>query len=61
MAPLDAPRTAFNPEHIEPGVWQVMPIYYGDHMSLQGGIMKRNNIRPFYLELLELIDALPKT
>ena len=36
-----------------------MPIYHGDHMSLQGGMMKRNNIRPFYLELLETIDALP--
>lgn len=30
-------------------------------MSLQGGIMKRNDIRPFTLELLELIEALPQT
>ena len=27
-------------------------------MSLQGGMTKRNNIRPFYLELLESIDGL---
>ena len=36
-----------------------MPVYPGDHMSLQGGMTKRNDIRPFYLELLELIDELP--
>ncbi len=59
MAPLDAPETAYDPEHIEAGVWQVLPVYYGDHMSLQGGMTKRNNIRPFYLELLETIDSLP--
>ncbi len=28
--------------------------------GLQGGIMKRNDIRPFYLELLELIETLPQ-
>lgn len=27
-------------------------------MSLQGGMTKRNDIRPFYLELLEMIDSL---
>jgi len=35
--------------------------YAGDHMSLQGGMMKRNNIRPFYLELLERIETLAET
>ena len=60
MAPIGAPSTDFDPDGIEPGIWQVMPIYHGDHMSLQGGITKRNDIRPFYLELLELIDTLPR-
>ena len=59
MAPLGAPYTDFDPKEVEAGVWQIMPTYHGDHMSLQGGMMKRNNIRPFYLELLETIDALP--
>ena len=60
MAPLGAPSVSFDPDAVAPGIWQVMPTYHGDHMSLQGGIMKRNDIRPFYLELLELIDTLPK-
>ncbi len=59
MAPVGAPSVPFDPDAVEPGIWQVMPTYPGDHMSLQGGILKRNNIRPFYLELLELIDTLP--
>lgn len=61
MAPIGAPSMDFDPEVIKPGIWQVMPVYLGDHMSLQGGIMKRNDIRPFYLDLLELIDTLPKS
>ena len=38
-----------------------MPTYMGDHMSLQGGMVKKNDIRPFYYELLEMIDGLPQT
>ena len=60
MAPIGAPTAAFDPDAIAPGIWQIMPTYPGDHMSLQGGMMKRNNIRPFYLELLELIEQLPE-
>ena len=59
MAPIGAPSAVFDPETLVPGIWQILPTYHGDHMSLQGGMMKRNNIRPFYLELLELIDQLP--
>ncbi|MBR3186328.1 MAG: hypothetical protein IKF48_09345 [Oscillospiraceae bacterium] len=58
MAPIGAPSADFDPGRVVPGIWQVMPTFAGDHMSLQGGIMKRNNIRPSYLELLELIDTL---
>lgn len=60
MAPMGAPSKAFDPEAVTPGIWQILPTYPGDHMSLQGGMMKRNNIRPFYLELLERIDTLPE-
>ncbi len=59
MAPLGAPSTPYDPDGVQAGVWQIMPTYRGDHMSLQGGLMKKNDVRPFYLELLEMIDALP--
>ena len=58
-APLGAPAKDFDPNRIEPWIWQVMPIHRGDHMSLQGGMMKRHNVRPFYFELLKMIDSLP--
>ncbi len=61
MAPLNARSAVYDPEHVEPGVWQIMPVYSGDHMSLQGGMMKRNNIRPFYRELLKMVNSLPLT
>ncbi len=44
---------------LKPGIWHILPTYPGDHMSLQGGMAKHNNIRPFYLGLLNMIDALP--
>ncbi len=59
MAPIGAPGAAFAPGQIKPGIWQIMPTRRGDHMSLQGGLTKRNDIRPFYMELLEMINGLP--
>ena len=35
-----------------------MPIYYGDHMSLQGGMTVKNNVRLFYAEHIDLINSL---
>ena len=58
---LGAPSSPYDPETVVPGIWQILPTYQGDHMSLQGGIMKRNDIRPFYLELLKMLDALPES
>ena len=40
---------------ILPGRWYVMPTFKGDHMSLQGGLTKRVNVRPFYLDMVRLI------
>ena len=40
MAPMNAPSIAFDPDRVRPGIWQLMPTYHGDHMSLQGGIVK---------------------
>ncbi len=63
MAPLGEPSVSFDPEtdsaeSVKPGVWNVLPVYEGDHMSLQGGLTKINNIRPFYLEMIQMIEQL---
>ena len=57
-APLGAPSKPFDPEAIEPGVWNVMPTLEGDHMWLQGGLMRQHDIRGFYESLLKVIDTL---
>ena len=57
--PFDTPAKDYDPEEIPPGVWNVLPAFFGDHMSLQGGLLRRTDIRPFYKSLLETIRQLP--
>jgi hypothetical protein len=58
MAPMGQPSAAYDPEKIEPGSWNIFPVYEGDHMSLQGGMMKRNDVRALYAELLDRINCI---
>ncbi len=59
-APSGAPSAPFDPTTVAPGIWQVMPPFRGDHMALIGGILKKRDVLPFYLDLLETIDRLPQ-
>lgn len=54
-APFGAPTKTFDRDHIDPGVWNVYPPYDGDHMALQGGLLRKHDIRAFYMELLMMI------
>ena len=60
-APIGAPAQAFDGANIQPGVWNEMPVFQGDHMSIIGGMTVKKDVRPFYLNLLQMIDALPQT
>ncbi len=57
-APMGTPQKDFDEKNIEKGLWQIMPTYDGDHMSLQGGMTKSNDVRIFYAEYLEMINGL---
>lgn len=59
-APLDAPWQELDRADITPGVWNVFPVYDGDHMALQGGLVKKHDIRGFYADLLQMIRDLPE-
>ena len=59
MAPLGAPSRVYDGGELTAGIWYVMPTHRGDHMSLQGGLLKKRPIRDDYLALLRRIDALP--
>lgn len=57
-APFKAPSTEFDESNIAKGEWNIMPVYTGDHMSLQGGLFKKNDVKGFYLDLLNMINSL---
>ena len=58
LAPSDAPSVQYDTENVDMGIWNIMPIYFGDHMSLQGGLLKTNEIKDFYVEHLSMINSL---
>lgn len=57
-APFGAPSKEFDENTISTGEWNIMPVYKGDHMSLQGGLMKKNDVKEFYVDLLTMINNL---
>lgn len=59
-APLYAPQKTFDRSCIEKGIWNIMPVFDGDHMSVQGGFFHRRDMRAWYLNLLEMIRRLPE-
>ena len=59
LAPSSAPTKNFDKTAVEKGVWNIMPVYIGDHMSLQGGLLKVNSdVEDFYVEHLGMINCL---
>lgn len=57
-APFGAPQKAYEEGKVAPGEWNIMPVYDGDHMALQGGLTKKNDVRGFYTEHLTRINKL---
>lgn len=57
-APSSSPSTIYTENKVTTGIWNIMPTYTGDHMSLQGGFKIKNNVLPFYENHLELINSL---
>ena len=57
-APFGAPSTDYVKGSVQTGVWNIMPTYRGDHMSLQGGMTKPNEVKDFYVEHLSMINSL---
>ncbi len=57
-APFDELSTDYDKNNVKTGIWNIMPVYKGDHMSLQGGMMKTNDIRDFYTAHLQMINEL---
>lgn len=59
LYPSGAPHTDFDRNNVQTGIWNVMPIYQGDHMSLQGGMtVKNEDVKLFYANLIDMINSL---
>ena len=59
MVPAGAPWKPLDREKIQQGLWNVYPAIDGDHMWLQGGLIHKHDIRPFYQDLLAMLSSLP--
>ncbi len=57
--PLDEPFTEFNPQSINKGVWNVMPVREGDHGDAIGLFANKTETHEFYLEMCEMLNELP--
>lgn len=57
--PLDEPHKDFDAGNIEKGIWNVMPVQDGDHGTAIGLFADAEKTRSFYLELCEMLNALP--
>ncbi len=57
-APNGAPQKTFNAGSVTPGVWNVMPTFAGDHLSITGGLTRAVDVKAFYLKQLSLINSL---
>ncbi len=58
-APFGEPSESYKDgSQLRPGIWYVFDTFQGDHMSPQGGLTKRVNVKPYYLRLCELLASL---
>lgn len=58
VAPSGAPSRPLDRADIRPGIWNVFPTLDGDHMWLQGGLMRKHDTRGFYLDLVSMITSI---
>lgn len=59
LAPSSAPSKNFEEGNVTKGIWNIMPVYQGDHMSLQGGFFKVNtDVEDYYINHLNMINCL---
>lgn len=57
-APFGAPSKQYESGNVRPGEWNIMPVYRGDHMALQGGLFQINDVKDLYVEHLGMINSL---
>lgn len=59
--PFDDPHTAYNPNSIKTGIWNVMPLSDGDHGNAIGIGVSEGELLSFYLNMIKMIENQPIT
>ena len=57
-APFGQPQQELDENNIRPGVWNICPVYRGDHMMVHGGLIKKTDVKDLYLKMLTMIGGL---
>ncbi len=57
-APFGEPQQKLDEKSIRPGVWNICPVYQGDHMMIHGGLTRKTDVKDFYLKMLTMINGL---
>ena len=57
-APFGVSQKPLERDHIEKGVWNVMPDLHADHGYFQGGFVVKHDPRPFFQDLMDLLATL---
>ncbi len=61
LYPFDDPHKDYDPENIEPGIWNVMPVSTGDHGNAIGIGVSEEVTMELYLNMIEMVESLPVT
>lgn len=59
--PFDDPYTDYNPNDIQKGIWNVMPVSTGDHGNAIGIGVSEEQTMEYYNGMIAMIEALPIT
>ncbi len=58
IAPVNEPKRAYDPANLQPGIWQVLPVFQGDHAAILGGFTRPAGVNAFYLEHMAMLATL---
>lgn len=57
-APFDDPQQPLDREHVQKGVWNVMPDVRANHSFFQGGFVMKQDPFPYFADLMDLLSSL---
>ena len=59
--PFDDPYVDYDPENIQTGIWNVMPLSTGDHGNAIGIGVTEDALLDYYMGMIKMIESQPIT